>query len=86
MKTTHTAEKPFHTFNATDPKTGDKFQWAFRSIHAVNCTLGEKPRRVSGWELKTNDGCVRFLEGNWVDFVPFVKLIAGNYGLETHIS
>lgn len=54
-------------------------EWAFRRVRAWNVTLR---RYVTGWELRTGDGCVRFNDGTWVDFVPFVRAVAGNYGAE----
>ena len=73
-------------FFATDKTTGERSRWAFERVNAVNCTLGRKPRKVSGWELTTDDGCVRFCEGAWIDFVPFAGQIAGNYNATIPIS
>lgn len=62
---------------------GSEYKWVFEYMPRVYSTLG---RHMKGWLLRTHDGCERFSEGNWFDFVPFVRLIASNYGCTTHIS
>lgn len=58
---------------------GEQETWSFRWVRAWNVTL---KRYVTGWELRTGEGCVRFCEGTWLDFVPFIRLVAMNYGVE----
>jgi hypothetical protein len=69
-------------FKVTDD-AGKAYMWSFQYLAGVYSTLG---RRMNGWLLVTHDGCERFSEGNWIGFVPFVRLVAGNYGMETDIS
>lgn len=69
------------TFQVSE-KDGSREVWAFHRVRAWNVTL---KRYVTGWELRTADGCVRFSEGTWMDFVPFVRLVAGNYGVEVSL-
>lgn len=64
-------------------ENGQTFTWSFVRLERVCSTLG---RRLDGWELVTHDGCERFSEGGWVDFVPFVRLVASNYGFTTNLS
>ena len=66
------------TFQAVG-SDGERETWAFQWVRSWNVTL---KRYITGWHLRTADGCVRFVEGTWLDFFPFVRLIAGNYGLE----
>jgi hypothetical protein len=69
------------TFQVSE-KDGSREVWAFQRVRAWNVTL---KRYVTGWELRTGDGCVRFSEGTWMDFVLFVRLVAGNYGVEVNL-
>lgn len=69
-------------FKVTDD-AGKVYQWRFERLMGACSTLG---RRMNGWQLTTHDGCERFSEGGWIDFVPFVHLIAGNYGMMTRLS
>lgn len=62
---------------------GESFKWSFQYLKHVYSTLG---RHMNGWLLTTHDGCERFSEGGWIDFVPFVHLVAGNYGCTAHLS
>jgi hypothetical protein len=71
-----------HAFKVHDGN-GNAVTWTFERLERVYSTLG---RHMSGWMLRTHDGCERFSEGNWADFVPFVRLIASNYGFNTTIS
>ena len=71
-------------FKVTDG-TGATFTWAFYYLPKVYCTAGPK-HHLSGWMLATHDGVERFSEGNWLAFVPFVRLIAGNYGFTCNLS
>jgi len=73
-------------FFATDKTTGAREHWAFEPVAAVNLTLGKKPRKVRGWQLTTADGCERFCEGSWIDFVPFARAIADNYNANIPLS
>ena len=70
------------TFKVTD-SAGKDYRWTFQRIPRIYSTLG---RHMAGWSLTSHDGCERFNEGGWIDFVPFVHLIAGNYGFTTHLS
>jgi len=60
--------------------------WKFGTTKAVNLTLGQKPRKVVGWTLISPDGCERFSEGNWQQFVPYAQLIISNYGCTSNLS
>lgn len=62
---------------------GKSYKWKFERLSRVYSTLG---RHMSGWNLITHDGCERFSEGGWIDFVPFVHRIADNYGMTTNLS
>jgi hypothetical protein len=72
------AWKTFQVFE----KDGSREVWAFQRVRSWNVTF---KRYVTGWELRTGDGCVRFSEGTWLDFVPFIRLVAGNYGVEVSL-
>jgi hypothetical protein len=62
--------------------TGKVYRWTIRRVpRAINCTLGRPTRVVSGWEFESNDGCVRFAEGNWHDLTAIFHSTAENYGL-----
>jgi len=66
---------------------GKTYIWTVHRVpRAINYTMGHKPRIVSGWEYVSNDGCVRFSEGNWIDLVADFRLTANNYGMTTNIS
>jgi len=52
---------------------GRRFRWTFW-------------RENGGWWMKTHDGTTRYGAHNWTAFVPFVHLIAGNYGATTAVS
>lgn len=45
-----------------------------------------KPRKISGWFIRSNDGYTRYNEGNWQQFVPFARLVISNYGFTTNLS
>lgn len=60
--------------------------WQFGHTKAVNLTLGKRPRKVSGWTLISEDGCERFCEGNYQQFIPFANVILENYGIQTRLS
>lgn len=63
-------------------ETGKLYRWTIRRVpRAINCTVGKPTRVVSGWEFESNDGCVRFAEGNWQDLVAMFRRTAENYGL-----
>ena len=70
------------TFQATG-SGGERETWAFQRVRSWDVTL---KRYVTGWHLRTGDGCVRISEGTWIDFVPFVQLIAENYGLVVEVK
>lgn len=64
--------------------------WSVRRVpRAWNCG-GTIPRGhgryISGWEYTSEDGCVRFAEGNWLDLVAAVRHTATNYNLTTTLS
>lgn len=61
--------------------TGQTYRWTIR--YAGACLLVGVPgrTRVTGWEFTTDDGCIRFQEGNWSDLVARVRVTAENYGL-----
>lgn len=59
--------------------------WSFGTVKAIQLGVG-KPRKMVGWQLNSPDGCERFCEGNWQQFVPFVQLVIGNYGFTSTIS
>lgn len=66
---------------------GTIYHWTVRRVvGAVNLTLGQAPRKVSGWEFTSNDGCVRFSEGSWMDLVAMFRQTATNYGMTCNIS
>jgi hypothetical protein len=74
-------------------KNDGQFQkgWQFGTFKAtqIGVFLGgrlQKPRHISGWQIQSPDGCKRFSEGNWQQFVPFANLILDNYGIATRIS
>lgn len=54
-------------------ETGDFFRW-------------ELYRDALGWHLRTHDGCERFAGENYLSSVPFVRMVAENYGCEIVIS
>ena len=60
--------------------------WSFGTFKAVQLRNGFKPRQCAGWQLNSPDGCQRFSEGNWQQFVPFANLVLDNYGCKTRIS
>lgn len=66
--------------------TGKVFIWTVQHHAAINCTIGQKNRRVVGWMFRDHDGVERFVEGAWRDLVPQLKLVADNYGFATTIS
>ncbi len=67
-------------------KEGNVYKWTFWYMSAINLTLGRKPRIVHGWAFTDHEGYERFCEGNWIDFVPYFRMIADNYGLVTTLS
>jgi hypothetical protein len=60
--------------------------WTFGTFAAVQLISGHKPRKIVGWQITSPDGCERFSEGNWQQFVPFAQLVISNYGYTTNIS
>ncbi len=69
-------------------KDGTEYYWTVRRFEDVwNCG-GNLPRGryISGWEFEDHEGCVRCFEGNWVNFVPLLRLVADNYGMTTQLS
>lgn len=45
-----------------------------------------KPRKISGWMYKDNEGYERFSEGNWITLVENLKFTAQNYDMIPLIS
>ena len=72
-------------FKVTDG-TGATFTWGFYYLPRAYCTAPGNGHIAQGWMLVTHDGTERFSEGNWLAFVPFVRLIAGNYGFTCNLS
>ena len=65
--------------------------WAFGTFKAtqVGVYLGgmrQKPRQIAGWQLRSPDGCLRYCEGNWQQFVPFAQQVIQNYGCTSNLS
>lgn len=60
--------------------------WKAGPTKAINVTVGQKPRKVTGWTIISPDGCERFCEGNYQQFVPFANMVLANYGVTTRIS
>lgn len=68
-------------------KDGSIYYWTVRRIpEAVNVGIGNKPRQITGWEYVSNDGCIRFSEGNWMELVAAFRATAANYGMTCNIS
>ena len=65
---------------------GNVYKWSFWHMTAINCTLGQRSRKVRGWAFTDHEGYERFVEGNWTDFVPHFRLVAENYGFTTTLS
>lgn len=65
---------------------GNVYKWTFWHETATNCTSGQKPRRIAGWSFRDHEGYTRFCEGNWTDFVPYLRMVAENYGFKTTLS
>lgn len=66
---------------------GTIYHWTIRRVaEAWNLCLGSKPRKISGWEYESHDGCVRFSEGNWMDLVANFQATAGRYGMTCNLS
>ena len=60
--------------------------WTFGTFAGVQLINGRKPRKIVGWQITSPDGCERFNEGNWQQFVPFANLVLSNYGNRPDIS
>jgi hypothetical protein len=60
--------------------------WTFGTFKGVNVILGQKPRATTGWQITSPDGCERYSEGNYQQFVPFANMILSNYGCQPNIS
>lgn len=66
---------------------GSIYQWTVRRVEsALNVCIGRKPRKVSGWEFISHDGCTRFSEGSWMELVIAFRRTAANYGMTCNIS
>ena len=75
--------KSLHVKRGGLPENG----WKFGTFKGWNCGGNlPKARHISGWQLKSPDGCYRLCEGNWQQFVPFANLVLENYGVDTRIS
>lgn len=61
--------------------------WTARHVpRAWNCTLGKKSHYVTGWALTDHGEVERFSEGNWIALIPYVHMIADNYGFVAKVS
>ena len=66
---------------------GTIYRWTVRRVEcAYNLVLGQKPRKISGWEFTSHDGCTRFAEGSWMDLVAMFRQKAADYGMTCNIS
>lgn len=59
--------------------------WQCGTFKATQVGVG-KPRKISGWCIKSPDGCERYSEGNWQQFVPYANLVLENYGNKQTVS
>ena len=67
--------------NAGQPVKG----WKFGTFKATQVGVG-KARKITGWTIVSPDGCERFSEGNYQQFVPFANLVLDNYGCQQTVS
>lgn len=74
------------TVRMTDKVDSKVYQWHVRHMTATNITLGQKPRKISGWAFTDHEGCERFSEGTWNDLIPMFRMVADNYGFSTTLS
>ncbi len=73
------------TIRMTD-QDGQVYRWTIRRVvDAFNVCI-PKPRKISGWEFTSHDGCARFSEGNWMELVTMFRSVAENYGMTCNIS
>lgn len=62
-------------------ESGKVYRWSIHRVpRACNVVCGRPNRIISGWQFEDHDGYARFAEGNWLDLVAMVKMVAGNYG------
>lgn len=64
---------------------GRAYWWSFYYGKFVNVGINRR-KMVSGWGFIDHEGYNRFQEGNWLDFVPYFKQTADNYGFTTTLS
>jgi hypothetical protein len=69
------------------PVPGWKFG-TFKAVHVGVYAGGklQKPRKISGWQIVSPDGCARSVEGNYQQFIPFANLVLSNYGCAQTVS
>lgn len=60
--------------------------WQFGTFTGTQVGTSIKPRRITGWQITSPDGCERFCEGNYQQFVPFANTILSNYGCQPNVS
>lgn len=61
-------------------ENGKVYRWSIEWIK--NAYICGQARHCDGWQFKSHDNVVRFIEGKWRDLVPQFKMVAKNYGLK----
>jgi hypothetical protein len=82
----NTATQGMTKLNVKDQSGQHQKGWVFCYVSDACWIKDGERRKVNGWQLYAPDGCLRFCEGNWLAFVPFVRLIVSNYGCTVDIS